>query len=168
MTAPPAPDSAPTPEELRSLASDVEYEFVMLACAGMRLIEGTWDRQDGHQMLECNAWIEVLHLHLRNLIEFFAGRPRKDDVVAQHYVEDWTIESGGPELAWLLQRKRMLDKRLAHITAHRQRVSKDDDAEQIEDFRTNINAVYFRFCGLLTEEQRGWFDLVEDAEEEWQ
>lgn len=162
----PEPDAPPTPEELPALAGHVEYEFQMLASAGVALLETPWDYADGRQGVQRNAWVEVLLLHLRNLIHFFAGRPQRDDVVASHYIADWSVrDDGGDELEWLVERTRPIHKRLAHITAHRERVHKSVDAELIQDIGRNVVSVYQRFLARLTDEQRSWFALREDSQE---
>lgn len=167
-----ADDRPPESHELPALMADVAYEHEMLNVASRRIQElatrlhvaaELGDEQlEGHLGVERNAWVEVLLLHLRSLTDFYLSKPQKDDVVAHHYVADWTSVDGGADLEWLRQMSRSLNKRLAHITAYRRRVAKDVDAELAEDIRNHVVGVFDRWRGRLTTEQKSWFQLEED------
>lgn len=152
------PDRPPTEAELVTLAQEFEYEYLMFCSAGRRLREDAYV-DDGDAGVDMNAWVEVFLLHVRNLLDFFACEPRGDDVVASHYVEGWTSDSGGEEMKWLEEMRRPINKRLAHITAYRRRVGKMDDARLITDTGQRIIALYRRFMNLLPRRRQsgsGW------------
>jgi hypothetical protein len=153
--------------------ADVAYEHEMLNTAASRIADlaarlhrarAAGDEQgEGEFGVERNAWVEVLLLHLRNLTDFYLSNPKKDDVTANHYVSDWTRRDGGEDLEWLAEMSRSLNKRIAHITAYRRRVSKDVDSRLVEDIRLHVRAVFDRWRDRLTPEQTSWFRVIEDG-----
>ena len=147
--------------------ADVRYEHEMLAVAAdrvlnlavdMRAAEDEGDDETlGRLGIDRNAWVEVYLLHLRNLAHFYGGRPRHDDVVASHYAESWTAADGGDDLKDLQLQVRSHNKRLAHITAYRQRVPKDDDARMVT---ANAEPVGAGLLGVVGEGPRRAASLV--------
>ena len=79
-------------------------------------------------------------------------------MVACHYAPGWTKEFGGADLEWLVGMSRALNKRLAHITAYRQRVPDNLDARQVNDVHEHLSRVVDAWRDMLTPEQNEWFD----------
>jgi len=159
MTLTPPGDEDPVRDsELPSLAADVKYEVAMATFAGHQLLHAEVQRTPaGH-----NAFIEVFLLHVRNLADFFDARPTKDDVVASHYVADWSATRDSEPRAREAQENlrsqcRWINKRLAHITATRQREPKELDARLITDVMREIAILFQLFVDNLSDEQRSWF-----------
>jgi len=110
----------PTESELDLLSHDVIYEIEHFWNASVSILVG---QRTGW---ESNLQKEAMLIHARCLMDFFLCDQRKDDVVASMYVPDWdpTVD-GGTSLAWLDSNLGMfIDKRVAHITAYRQRCEK--------------------------------------------
>lgn len=147
--------------ELEPLAADVRYEFDMLQLCASTLdgIHGT-GIETGFLR---NVLVESLELHARNLLHFFSTKvrdAREDDVVAKHYSPDWDPKrDGGEELEYLRSSLLpALHKRLAHITAYRVRVPKENDAESVEQIRRALVRLIDRFLASLPEDRRRWFE----------
>ncbi len=153
----PVPDSPPTSDELPSLADDVAYEVNQLFFSAGRSSEIAGEI--ARLSLERNAHVESMLIHARCLVDFFKNRPRKDDVVASHYVPDWSAEQdGGEALAWLEENLgRFIDKRVAHLTAHRRRIDKGAESHFTDDVLRNIAIVVDTFKNRLDPSQRARF-----------
>lgn len=149
-------DAPPTPDELVELAKDVEYEFGMFSWAGSQLISLPTPSTDEEHDFR-NACVEVFLLHLRNIIDFFASTPSRDDVVAHHYAPGWSADMGGDELRWLLKMSRSINKRLAHLTAYRRRVPQPVDAEHVLEVGVHVLLVQRRFYAALPAPMRPLF-----------
>lgn len=146
-------EEPPREDELPALAEDVVYEHRMFRFAGGRLIRNPLPTGAIR-----NALVEVLWLHQRNLTEFLANdNPTRDDVAAVHYAPDWTPDDGGDDLAWLVDRLPVAHKRLAHLTAYRQRTPKADDASLIPEAMTRMAGVWSAFIEALPSDRRDWF-----------
>jgi hypothetical protein len=158
----------PEPHELQALAAEFFYEYVMMATAGMSLEAlapgSDPDLSDEAFDMLRNAWVEALLMHTRNLVAFFKSKPKGDDVVAHHYVPDWTEVHGGDDLVWLDGMLRSINKRTAHITAYRVRVPKADDGRGVYDVCARVNRVWDRFRQLLTADQVAWFQIYDAGE----
>jgi hypothetical protein len=156
----PYDDRPPNPDELPALIREVEYELIMLRFAGWWAAQRPRFADAGFPEYELdllqNACIETVLIHLRNLTTFFVSEPRKDDVVAGHYVPGWTRADGGDALRWLAEMATSLNKRVAHLTAYRVRVSKEDDGRLVEDICNKIGEVWIKWEARLTAEQRAW------------
>jgi hypothetical protein len=109
-----------------------------------------------------NGWVEVYLLHARNLLDFFASEPTKDDVVASHYIPSWDRSSGGEELAWLEAMRQSINKRLAHVTAYRRRTPKMTDAQSIEEIGAKVEKVWHSFVAQLPAARVAWFGELQD------
>jgi hypothetical protein len=161
-------DRPPDPSELEALAAEFRYEYVMMATAGMSLdalAPGNDPElaEEEYDLLR-NAWVEALLMHTRNIVEFFKSKPTRDDVVAHHYVADWTEADGGPELAWLDGMTRSINKRMAHITAYRVRVPRQDDGRGVHDVCLTVHRLWDQFRLRLTEQQAEWFQIYDPDE----
>jgi hypothetical protein len=140
----------PRPDELRGLADDVDYEMFMFTYLARSLTSA--------QTVEQNALREAMLIHARCLMDFFACRPQKDDVVACHYVTWDPVADGAKELEWLKANLHtFINKRVAHITAYRQRVSKDQDAQFVAEVDSNVATLVDRFRVKLDARDLGWF-----------
>lgn len=148
-----------TEDELPDLALEVlrEYEAVR-ACASLLFVGYGKLSPIIHSVL-----VEALNLHVRALTDFFknpmpSGK-RLDDVVAVHFDPTWDwLRYGGPDLIWLHSAVVPgIQKRTAHITAYRTRVSVDWDAQPIVEIGSCISGVMARFLKRLTPERRAWF-----------
>lgn len=153
----PPDDQPPSADELSALVGDVVYEVNQLHFSAHRSDEVAM--QIDLLNRERNAHIESMLIHARCLVDFFNDTPRKDDVVVSMYIPDWSPESdGGEDLAWLEDNLgRFIDKRVAHLTAHRQRVVKEDEARFTAEVVVRINAVIATFRSRLDPERRAQF-----------
>ena len=133
----PDDDKPPRPSELEALSRDVIYEYEMFLWAAEQLVSGA----SGPAR---DAYVEVLLLHQRNLVEFLAPGRDRDDVIAQDYAPAWT--PSGKSWGWLQDRQRPAHKRLAHITAYRRRVPKLVDAKEVRESRLHIGKVWRQFA----------------------
>jgi hypothetical protein len=120
---------------------------------------------------EKNAHLHAMLIHARCLVDFFLCDREKDDVIASDYLPDWSAsKDGGPELAWLEEKLGVfIDKRVAHLTAYRRRVPKEDDAQLLADIVERVQKVVTRFrfrlaqsdseyAGLFRGPTAGFFD----------
>lgn len=153
----PRDDQPPSADELPALVGDVVYEVNQLHFSAHRSDEIAM--QIDLLNRERNAHIESMLIHARCLVDFFNDKPRKDDVVVSMYIPDWSPESdGGEDLAWLEDNLgRFIDKRVAHLTAHRQRVAKGDEARFTAEVVARVNAVIETFRSRLDPKRRVQF-----------
>ncbi len=151
----------PDKDELPELMRHVRYEVNSFRAAVSKLLEldnpATRSPGEDRDVSTRNAWIHSLGVSARNLIDFFGTDPSKDDVVAVDYVPTWTQAEGGPELERLLDWKKVLNKRLNHITAYRIRQPSHTDIEEVTEIGFWIEAVFSAWWEQLTEEQQHWF-----------
>jgi hypothetical protein len=159
-----SPASGPPQEnELQPLAEEVNSELRMLLWAASQLHltadSASHEPTDPDLAVARAAIVEVFLLHLRNLVDFFRGPPTRDDVSASQY-GPWSLEAGGANLGWLLERLPSIHKRLAHVTAYRRRIVFEEDTFNVEDVVPRVLSVWRCFCGLLDAERQGWFDVV--------
>lgn len=92
----------------------VAYEFYMLRKLALRTPPSV--EEDRVQRF---ALIEAFAMHLRNVIDFFAGPWRKDDVGADDYVREGTWDGTPYAIDPLRALKRRADKEIAHLTSDR-------------------------------------------------
>lgn len=154
----PDDDRPVEPGELQALVEDVAHEIKTLATAAGRLLRMPRTSPDW------NYVVESLLLHARNLGDFFEKDPTRDDVVAAHYVDDWTDRLANDAEAtaavtWLADadRRRWIHKRVAHITAARQRTPKEQQAPDVGEIAENTMVIARLFLRSLSPEQRRWF-----------
>lgn len=161
----PTDDQPPTADELASLVGDVAYEVNQFTFSANRSSEIAMQMR--HLTMERNAHVESMLIHARCLVDFFNNHPRLDDLVASHYVSDWSPEEdGGEALAWLEDNLgRFIDKRVAHLTAHRQRVPKQDEARFIGEVTLRVEIVLRVFRARLTPPLRMAFFGDDDTQE---
>jgi hypothetical protein len=102
---------------------------------------------------------EALHIHTRGLVHFFRN-PKytgedKDDVFARHYIDDWDeVADGGGNLEWIDDNLRIfINKRVAHVTAHRYRVDKSHDEIPLTTVLGHMFAVLGRFHDRLDDDE---------------
>ena len=150
-----------TRAELPALAPHIYYELSMMHAAKTALQRIPTMRSPEQNALR-NAWVESFLVHARSLMDFLGDPIRAigDDVVAAHYVSEWTKNDAEPELTRLAARLRShVNKRVAHVTAYRVRVEPAGDPEEpdlglaLADF----DAIWIRFTDRLSAEQRTWF-----------
>lgn len=154
----PASNSPPEPKELPALIGDIVYEVNQFKFSAARSSEIA--TKLGRLHMERNAHVESMLVHARCLMDFFnCNNPRKDDVVAERYIPDWSAKvDGGEALAWLeTNLGQFIDKRVAHLTAHRQRVDKTLEAHFTDDVITNMDAVVRTFRDRLDPDLRRQF-----------
>jgi len=129
-----------TRDELKEyLGEHVQYEFSMLQVCAASLhqfnpeliaqfgiaVHGQIHGADYAQAVK-NVWTEGFVVHLRNAIDFFYERdsqhkPKKDDVVADHFYPGMKRPKNFPPISESLRRARVRsDKELAHLTSGRQ------------------------------------------------
>jgi hypothetical protein len=143
----PNPDnSPPRPDELPALAQDVSYEITMFwHMARVAIPSSTGPENDAFKV--------AMLIHARCLMDFFNVKPVLDDVVASHFTLWDPVEDGGDELAWLNENLVVLiNKRVAHLTAYRQRVPKESHlVETVQQYVLNLVE---RFMGKVSPEMR--------------
>lgn len=152
------------PDELELLARDVRYEFDMVRGCASALLAMFGTRAD--QGLLRNVFAESLNIHARSLVDFFSttlsGKRsvRGDDVVAQHFVPLWDPERDGHvDLIYLESALiQSVHKRIAHLTAYRVRVPKDDDALPVVEIHWAVVGLMEGFFAALTPERKAWFE----------
>jgi len=150
----PPHNSPPRDDELEALArQDVCYEIGMFLYTATRITQPVSDD-------DRNALRESMLIHARCLMDFLACRPRKDDLSADLYA-DWSPEiDGGSELAWLEENLgTMIDKRVAHLTAYRQRVPKDSTLF-VQTIVRCMDSLIPRFLDKLNPDKIEWFATV--------
>jgi len=154
-------ETPPTEAELEELVNDLNYEIWMFHELATIELPEVGPISEGGAVV--NAVIEAILVHCRCLMDFFGNSPKKDDVVAGHFVPDWDpVKDGGAELAWLEEHLGVvIDKRVAHLTAYRQRVPKEETAELVMDVFNAVVAVVKRFHARLP---ASWKRLVLDVE----
>lgn len=147
-------DNQPSQEELAALEEDVAYEVRQFRYSAARSSELSADL--ARLAMERNAHVESMLIHARCLVDFFRCMPRKDDVVATHYIADWSPEKdGGDALAWLEEQLGVfIDKRVAHLTCHRCRVDKKSESNFTEDVVRNVEQVVGVFRERLPDRPR--------------
>jgi len=135
----------PTKEELDALTDDLNYEIGMAWYMARIAIPGSSGPEQ-------NAFKESLLIHTRCLMDFFNSRPVLDDVVATQYAPDWDpAVDGGRELAWLNERlDQFINKRVAHLTAYRQRVPKEPYF--IETVQGHVQVLVERFLAKMPDD----------------
>lgn len=105
---------------------------------------------------EKSLFMEDFLLHARILREFFVGSPKKDDIIAAHFLDDpskWE-SSRGSRCKQLMADKERLDKKLAHLTYSRLTLDEKWDFEVI---RGEIVDAMTAFLGLLPTDRVQWF-----------
>jgi hypothetical protein len=100
-----------------------------------------------------------LNVFGRSLVEFFDDpkpNAHPDDVHAVDYVADWTGEGDGAAGLLLLKQLFLpgVNKRLAHITAHRVRSDPANDAWQVAEIYWSIACLMQRFVDRLPPDRR--------------
>lgn len=159
MPKPPKPGRPVEERELPLVANEVRYEYEMVrSCTGL-LFHPNIDRI----ALLRNLVVESYNVHTRCLLEFFSlprAKAPSDTVVAQHFAPDWdSVRHGQVDLVFLEEAlSKPLNKRLAHITAYRVRVPKDEDATQVIEITSALVCLMKIFINLLPEDRRRWFD----------
>jgi len=140
-------NAPPTAADLLALTADLNYEIGMTWYLARVAIPGSSGPQQ-------NALKESLLIHARCLMDFFNCKPWGDDVIASHYVPEWDpAQDGGPELAWLNAHLELfINKRVAHLTAYRQRVPKE--RYLIETVESHIQTLVERFLAKASEDLR--------------
>lgn len=135
-------NSPPTDAELRALAHDVSYEINMF----WHLCRIAIPKSSGPEQ---DALKEAALIHARCLMAFFNSEPKMDDVVATHYVPEWDPDrDGGKELRWLKERlDTLINKRVAHLTAYRQRVPKE--SHLVDEILLKMMTVVKRFTAMV-------------------
>lgn len=149
------------PHELEPLAAHVreEYERLRLCTTGAI---GLYGSKGGKALLR-DLFVTALNIHARNLVSFFDGRSQKshpEDVHATDYADGWQPTRDGAYSLFYLKECFLpgVHKRLAHISAHRVRVSADEDAVQIVEIYLSIALMMQRFIDILPPERRRWFE----------
>ena len=100
-----------------------------------------------------NAILESFLIHTRNLIDFFyidSPLRRGDDVVAEHFIENWKIQR--PLVTALLNdTKSRANKHLAHLTYERR--SFEPPTWAFEEIERDLNNVLSNFFEYASEEK---------------
>jgi hypothetical protein len=148
------PLMARTPASRDAIASHVAYEIRMMWASGAEMMAGT-----GRSWAQRNALVEVFAVHTRNLIDFFYGTGKRDDVVAADFFSDkrrW--QAIRPALTQRLRSaKKRANKEMSHLTYSRLQVAANQkgwDATAItRDFDSVLQA-FFERADLLPDEVR--------------
>jgi hypothetical protein len=137
--------------QLKAMAGYVGYERGMWDWVIVQLRD---DRESSHLR---NAYTNEFLLHSRSLTEFLRSEPRKDDVVAAHFVPDWPGKDDD-DVAYLVETLEVTNKRWAHISAYRLQEGKEAaDLERWNRSVHHLEIAWGRFLRSLTPERRAWF-----------
>ena len=141
-------------QNAQAIAPKVNYEWEMFNFLAKK-IESEYKKAPQE---EKNLLMEGFLLHVRVLLDFFIGEPKKDDVSARHFYKDesvWTRES--PNLCTYLRdpdHRKRVNKKLAHLTYSRLTEKEEWDFPAI---RKDIDEAWKKFQSLLDERDRDWF-----------
>ncbi len=115
--------------------------------------EKTWTQEDD---VICNATLEATLLHARNLYDFFAKGPYKDDMRAAHFLPNPEWRSS--KLNLLGSRQTVINYGLSHLTHRRvSEVKADWNDLGLLKIADEMNAAFHEFIDLLPEnEQSRW------------
>ncbi len=135
------PRSTRTDDKLVSASEHLCYEIEMLL--GTKNALASRLCQNG---ILANALIESFTLHARVLLAFLYPETelRKDDVVAEHYVEDWN--SKRPRMPKSLNHIRgRVGKEVAHLTYGRLGITDEAKQWNIEELAQELCALFRNF-----------------------
>jgi hypothetical protein len=112
-----------------------------------------------------NALIEAFTLHARVLLAFlYSEKARKDDVIADDYVANWTCgRPSMPEPLKLIQGR--VGKEVAHLTYGRLSLSEEAKQWPIIELSREMCALVGKFLELVPEEKLG--SLVLNIKSVW-
>jgi hypothetical protein len=147
-------------DELEALASHVldTYDRVRAATRASIALDGS----AGSRVLLRDLFVVSLNVFGRSLLEFFDDPKRNahaDDVHAVHYVPDWNAARDGADSLVMLKALFLpgVNKRFAHITAHRVRSDPSTDAWPVAEIYWSLACLMQRFVDRLSTDRRLWF-----------
>ena len=164
-----------TPKCSSEMAQKVGYEFRMFAFlfAQLRYSASESDVLLPGEMVELGtsqlapderlgvfAQLESFLLHARVLRDFFFRKPKfDDDVVAEHFLPDWSAHraSLGP---YLTAHELRLNKALAHLTTMRLDYDKAEKKWEVSTIRDELQPVIDSFLSKLPRDRQRWFDYT--------
>ena len=141
LIGPSTPPANPEPQLLQDLTEHVAHELAAMEAAARF-----------HQQSQLWIALEDFLLHARILSEFFwpgqsARLHAESAVLAEHYLERWRANSGGPPPV-IRSTKEAIDQQLAHIA--RERVTKPQDlAGHVPAIRAAVWDAWKRFIAQL-------------------
>jgi len=138
-----------TEQELKDASGHVKYEIDMLVGTMSFLSKPAAETH----WIASSAYLESLVLHLRNLIDFFYTPSTRDDIVAEHFVAQWTADC--PVMSPLLDdAKERANKLCAHLTYTRLHMDKTWEWAAIW---AELKQVIRCFVSHLPAERKPWF-----------
>jgi hypothetical protein len=130
---------------------------------------GTGTEPDDEDLRTTYAFLESYLLHARVLHDFFYKDQSRDDIVAEHFVDQWvSLRPARDPYLGDEERKKRLDKGLAHLTLKRLEYDVQDKKWNIEAVEAAIETPMKRFLELLPEERKPWFTFRHPAKEAWE
>jgi hypothetical protein len=128
---------------------------------------GTGTVFDDEYLRTTYALLESYLLHARVLHDFFYKDQSRDDIVAEQFVANWgSLRPVQDAYLGDEDRKKRLDKAVAHLTLKRLEYDRDQKKWNIDAVRVAIDGPMKRFLELLPVDRRPWFDYRHPAENE--
>lgn len=130
-------------------------------CIEQRAFAGRTSIEVDRQLaiMKANAFFEASVVHCRNLVDFFTGRPTRDDVGAVDYLPSWSVPQ---DIEDELDKAMFpLNKRVFHVTAYRERVAKGTHDRNLHDVKDLLQRLWNLFLPALSGAQRNWFEKAQ-------
>lgn len=153
------------------MALKVFYEFTMFEFLFERLrftenempilipgemVEAGTSPMATEQRREVLAQLESFLLHVRVLRDFFYTPGRDDDIVAGHFIANWS-KICPTKGRYLKDQKTRLDKALAHLTEKRLDYDGKDKKWQVTKLYKDLHPVIEVFIANLPNDRKPWF-----------
>jgi hypothetical protein len=142
-----------TDEELRQATDLLYWEIWMF----QSLVQGMASGIAGESVIN-NALLESFGIHVRGLIWFFdADSPRKDDVIAEDFLplsDTWQV-ARPKKTAVIEEAKSRADKKIAHLTYARLKVSQEQKPWEFLQIHDDLNKAIERFLRLVADDFLG-------------
>ena len=147
-----------TAKELRGSSNHLWYEMSML----QGLVRGMGSGIAGEGNVISNSLVEAFAIHVRVLIHFFySDIPRKDDVLAEDFIENWS--NTRPKITEILKvAKTRADKEVAHLTFARLKVTPEKKPWNFLELSNDLQVVINKFIELVPRDILGesWDDTI--------
>lgn len=142
---------------LGDIVNAICYEITMFRFTGNELLNNpnlTKPELRGY----LNALIESFVVHTRVLIYFFYDNPKKDDISAKHFIDEWE-KIRLPQSDILKTAKNKADKQLAHLTYARLTTYKEIESKKwkIREISVNMESVLQTFIDKLPGDKKNLF-----------
>ena len=102
------------------------------------------------------ALLESLLIHTRILRDFFYKPATHDDIVASHFVPDWS-SLRPPQNEYLSVRRDRFDKAIAHLSLKRIEYESNEKKWNLDAIRDSIEKPMKKFLETLSPDRVSWF-----------